>query len=357
MIQSTCAGGRRRARTAALVGAAVAIATGAAACGSSGSGASSSGGGSGTTLRIAYQVIPNGAPIVKQQKWLEKNLPGVKVEWHQFAAAQDVLTAMGAGSVDVGLIGSTGVATAVAKGLDFEVPWIFDVEGDNEALVVKKSSGVNSVKDLAGKTIATPFGSTTQYSLIAALKDAGVSDKVKVLDMTPPDALAAWGRGDIVGSYIWEPTLSKMKSSGGKVIMTSRKMASKGVVTADLAVVSKSYAKAHPKVVQGWLKQEDRAVKLIKSNLPKAAKIVAKEFSISPKDAQTQMKELVFLTGKQQLGSKYLGSGAAPGDLAKTLSKTCAFLKSQKLVASCPDQSAFDSSVSGKYLKGAVNGS
>lgn len=346
---------RRGARGAVVVGAALAISTAVAACGGSGSGGeSAAGGGSGKTLRIAYQVIPNGAPIVKNQKWLEKNLKGVKIKWHQFAAAQDVLTALGAGSVDVGLIGSTGVATAVAKGLDFEVPWIYDVEGDNEALVVRKDSGVNSVKDLAGKTIATPFGSTTQYSLIAALKDAGVYDKVKVLDMKPPEALAAWNRKDIAGSYIWDPTLSKMKSHGGKVIVSSRQMSKKGVLTADLAVVSKSYAEDNPDVVEGWLKQQDRAVNLIKTDLPKAAKIVAKEFSISQKDALSQMKGLVFLTGKEQLDSKYLGSGGNPGDLSKTLAKTCTFLKDQKLVSECPEQSAFDESVTGKYLKNAT---
>ncbi len=346
--------GRRGARGVAVVGASLAIATAAAACGGGSGDNSAASNGSGKTLRIAYQVIPNGAPIVKHQKWLEKNLKGVTIKWHQFAAAQDVLTALGAGSVDVGLIGSTGVATAVAKGLDFEVPWIYDVEGDNEALVVRKGSGVNSVKDLVGKTIATPFGSTTQYSLIAALKDAGVYGKVKVLDMKPPEALAAWNRKDIVGSYIWDPTLSQMKSHGGKVIVSSRQMSKKGVLTADLAVVSKSYAKSNPDIVEGWLKQQDRAVKLIKSNLPKAAKIVAKEFSISPKDAQGQMKGLVFLTGKQQLSSKYLGSGGKPGDLSKTLSKTCSFLKDQKLVSDCPGQSAFDESVNGTYLKNAT---
>lgn len=325
-----------------------------AACGAGGGNSAS---GSSNTLRIAYQVIPNGDPIVKHEKWLEDNLKGVKVEWRQFDAAQDVITAMASGAVDVGLIGSTGVANAVAQGLNFETPWIFDVEGDNEALVVKANQGINSVADLAGKTIATPFGSTTQYSLTAALKDAGVEGKVKVLDMKPPEALAAWNRGDIAGAYIWEPTLTQMKDDGGKVIMTSRQLAGQGVVTADLAVVNKDYAQSNTATVQEWLKQENRAVELIRSDPQKAAQIVADEFSIKPADAAAQMKELVFLDAKQQTGAKYLGTAGKPGALAGTLNTTCDFLKAQKLVPSCPGKSAFDAAVNGGYLSQATNGS
>lgn len=345
-----------RARQGGLAGVMLAAALVLAACGSGAGGGSSSSGDS-QTLRIAYQVIPNGDPIVKHEKWLEGNLKGVKVQWRQFDAAQDVITAMASGAIDVGLIGSTGVANAVAQNLDFEVPWIFDVEGDNEALVVKKSQGINSVADLAGKTIATPFGSTTQYSLIAALKDAGVDGKVKVLDMKPPEALAAWNRGDIAGSYIWEPTLTQMKNDGGKVIMTSGKLAAKGVVTADLAIVNKDYAKKNPKTVAAWVKQENRAVQLIRSDPQKAAQIVGTEFGIKPAVAAAQMKELVFLDAQEQLSSKYLGPSGKPGGLADTLQTTCEFLKGQKLIPSCPAKSAFDGAVTGKYVGEAANGS
>lgn len=359
IIRPGGAGRPGRLRRAPLVGlsALALLAPVACAGGGTASSGSGSGSGSGTTLRIAYQVIPNGDPIVKQQKWLEQNLKGVKIEWRQFDAAQDVITAMASNAVDVGLIGSTGVANAVAQNLKFEVPWIFDVEGDNEAFVVKANKGINSLADLAGKTIATPFGSTTQYSLTAALQEAGVAGKVKVLDMKPPEALAAWTRGDIAGSYIWEPTLSKMRADGGKVIVTSRQMSQKGVVTADLAVVSKSYAAKNPKVVQEWLKQENRAIELIRSDPAKAAQIVAGAFGIKQADAAAQMKELVFLDGKEQLSPKFLGTPGSPGALATTLQKTCAFLNAQKLVPACPAAQAFKDAVNGTYLNGAVNGS
>lgn len=84
LINSTARFGR--ARQGILFSMMLAVAMVLAACGGGGGSGSGSGSGSGGTLRIAYQVIPNGDPIVKHEKWLEDNLKGVKIEWHQFDA-------------------------------------------------------------------------------------------------------------------------------------------------------------------------------------------------------------------------------------------------------------------------------
>jgi taurine transport system substrate-binding protein len=43
-----------------------------------------------------------------------------------------------------------------------------------EALVVRNGSGIDKPEDLIGKTIATPFVSTSHYSLLGALKHWGL---------------------------------------------------------------------------------------------------------------------------------------------------------------------------------------
>lgn len=341
----------RRGNAAALVAMLVAALT--AACGGDDGGDS---GGGPAKLRIAYQVIPNGAPILKNQRWLEDTLK-IPVEWRQFDSGSDVNRAVASGSVDIGLAGSTLVANGIASNLQYEVPWIYDVIGDNEALVVKKDRKINTVADLVGKRIATPLGSTTQYSLVAALQQAGVDPKkVSIIDMKPPDALAAWQRGDIDGSYVWHPTLQKMIDDGGKVLVTSGQLAQKGIVTADLGIVSKSFAKKHPDTVAEWLRQEDRAAKMIKNEPAKAAAIVAKEFGISEKEATAQMKDLIILDGEQQLGKEYLGDGDARGALGDTLRKTAQFLVDGKIIPMAPDKKAFEDAVNPTYLKTAMGG-
>ncbi len=323
------------------------------ACGGEGVTSSSSGGGGGgdKTLRVAYQVIPNSAPIVKHEHWLEDEK--IKVKWNQFDSGSDVNRAVASGSVDVGLAGSTLVANGIASGLDYEVPWIYDVIGKNEALVAQKN--IKSIKDLVGKKVATPLGSTTQYSLIAALKDAGVDpSQVRIIDMKPPDAVAAFKRGSIDAAYIWNPTLKTLVDGGGKILVTSADMAAKGVVTADLGIVSKKFAKDHPDVVSAWLKAEDRGAQMIKTDPEKAAKIIGDEFSISPADARSQMKDSIYLTGEEQLGADYLGTKDAPGKLGDTLFKTAVFLKDNKIIDTVPSKEDFAKAVNPTYLQSAL---
>ena len=96
------------------------------------------------TIRIGYQLIPNGDAIVRQLGWLEEALPDTKIEWLPFESGGDVNTAVAAGSLDIGLAGiEPGHPRARPPlSLPYAVPWIFDVIGTNEALVATKDSGV-----------------------------------------------------------------------------------------------------------------------------------------------------------------------------------------------------------------------
>ena len=110
-----------------------------------------------------------------------------------------------------------------------------------------------------GKKIATPFASTSHYSLLAALEDAGVDrDDVDIIDAEPDDIYAAWTPGDIDGAYVWNPNLAKIDHEGGKVLITSAELAEKGKTTYDLAVVTNSFADQYPAAVTTWVEQQNR---------------------------------------------------------------------------------------------------
>ncbi len=95
------------------------------------------------------------------------------IDWKLFDSGGSVNEAVLAGGVDIGLVGSSPASRGISSGIEYQVPWIFDVIGKAEALVVKGDSGITSIADLKGKTIATPFASTSHYSLLAALAGRG----------------------------------------------------------------------------------------------------------------------------------------------------------------------------------------
>ncbi|WP_245601904.1 taurine ABC transporter substrate-binding protein [Hamadaea tsunoensis] len=305
-------------------------------------------------LRIGYQLIPNGDLIVKDQGWLEAALPGTKVVWSKFDSGGDVNTAIIAGAIDIGLAGSSPVARGLAAPLNipYAVPWIFDVIGDNEALVVKP--GIDSVAALAGKKVATPFASTSHYSLLAALAAAGVPESgLKIIDLEPPEIQAAWQRGDIDGAYVWTPVLAELRKQG-KVLVTSRDLAGQGKLTADLAVVRKDFLAQYPAAVKTWLRQQDRAVKLTRSDKAAAAASIGKQLNLSPDEAAAQLAELVLLDLSEQAGADYLGKPGAPGKLAENLHSAAEFLTAQKKLTGAPDLAVYQSALAVQALADAA---
>jgi taurine transport system substrate-binding protein len=312
-----------------------------------------------TEIRIGYQGVPNGDLVVKNQGWLEEAFPGTTITWTKFESGGDVNTAIIGGSLDIGLAGSSPVTAGLSEPLNipYQVPWIFDVIGEAESLVVKNDSGVTDIAGLEGKKVGTPFASTSHYSLLAALQEAGVNpESVKLVDLQPPDILAAWQRGDIDAAYVWSPTLDELKQDG-TVLATSAELAKKGYPTYDLAVVTKDFLSQYPEAVTTWLEQQNRAVELIQRDPAEAAVAIAAELGITPEEAQAQIKGLVFLTAEEQMSEKYLGTPAEPGAFADGLLKAAEFLESQQKIEAVPSLETLQAGIDTESLNDAVSGS
>ena len=140
---------------------------------------------------------------------------GYKINFRKFGGGGDVIRAMASGQVQIGEAGSAPVASALSQGLPVELIWILDDIADAEALVARKGSGVKTVADLKGKKIGVPFTSTTHFHTLVALEAAKVNpNDVRILNMRPPEIAAAWERGDIDATFIWDPVLAKVKGNG-----------------------------------------------------------------------------------------------------------------------------------------------
>ncbi|WP_029431181.1 ABC transporter substrate-binding protein [Blastococcus sp. URHD0036] len=329
---STPRGWRRLAAALSLT----ALVTGLAACGDDDN--SSGGDGGEKSIRIAYQAFPSGDLIVKNQGWLEEALPDYDIEWTQFDSGASINTAFVAGSVDIAAIGSSPVARGLSAPLDipYQVAWILDVAGDNEALVAREGTGIESVEDLAGHKVATPFSSTSHYSLLAALDQAGVdSADVDLIDLQPQDIVAAWDQGTIDAAYVWLPALDQLRGSGTDLI-SSRELATNGKPTLDLGVASTEFIEGDPEAISAWRQVEARALRLIADDPDAAAQAVAEELGIDPADAADQLTQGVFLDPTELTSEEWLGTPDAPGNLAANLEDAAQFLVEQQQIPEAP---------------------
>ena len=211
--------------------------------------------------------------------------------------------------------------------------------------MARTGSNIETIADLKGKRVATPFASTAHYSLLAALAQNGLStNDVQLIDLQPQAILAAWERGDIDAAYSWLPSLDQLERSG-KVLITSRELADKGKPTLDLAAVSNSFAKDNPKVVDVWRQQQARALREIKDDPAAAAKAIASEIALSPDDVAQQLNKTVFLTPDQVASPEWLGAEGKPGNLAANLESASQFLADQKQIPAPAPLSTFQNAI------------
>lgn len=307
-------------------------------------------------VTIAYQDMVVPYRVAQEAKELEK-ATGYKISWKQFGGGGEVIKAMASGAVQIGEVGSAGIAAAVSRGEPLELFWILDDIGDAEALVAKNGSGINSVADLKGKKIAMPFNSTTHFHTMVALEQAKVNPAdVQILNMRPPEVRAAWQRGDIQATYIWDPVLAEVKKDG-KVILTSGKLSAEtGKATFDGYVVNKNWAKDHRDFMVQFVKILAGADERYRSNKAKwgadsaEVKAVAKWTGAKPEDVPNGMALYRFPTMAEQ-NSKWLGGGKN-GVAAKALAATADFQKAQKQIEkTLPDYSTV---VNASYVQAAA---
>jgi taurine transport system substrate-binding protein len=309
------------------------------------------------TIRIGYQTFPSGDLVVKNNRWLEEALPDYNIKWVKFDSGADVNTAFIAKELDFGALGSSPVARGLSAPLNipYKVAFVLDVAGDNEALVARNGTGIDTIAQLKGKRVATPFASTAHYSLLAALAQNGPSPSdVQLVDLQPQAILAAWDRGDIDAAYTWLPTLDDLRKSG-KDLITSRQLAKDGKPTLDLGVVADQFATEHPDIVDVWRQQEARALTLIKDDPAAAAKAVAAEIGLSPEQTEGQIKQGVFLTPEQVGSPEWLGSDGKPGNIAVNLQSASRFLADQKQIPSAASLETFQDAIYTKGLPGVLS--
>ncbi|MCC7069275.1 MAG: taurine ABC transporter substrate-binding protein [Burkholderiales bacterium] len=295
-------------------------------------------------VTIAYQDMVVPYRMAQESKALEA-ATGYKINWKQFGGGGEVVKALASGAVQLGEVGSAGIAAAVSRGEPLELFWILDDIGDAEALVAKKGSGITKVADLKGKRIAMPFNSTTHFHTIVALEQAKINPaEVKILNMRPPEVRAAWQRGDIDATFIWDPVLAEVKKDGTLVTTSGQISAATGKATFDGYVANTNWSKSHRDFMVKFVKIMADADAKYRADSKQwkvdgpEVKAIAKWSGSKPEDVLGAIGLYRFPSAKDQ-ATTWLGGGAN-SIAAKALTATAAFQLSQKQIEkTLPDYS------------------
>lgn len=295
---------------------------------------------------VAYQTTVDPAKVAQADGAYEK-ASNAKIDWRKFDSGAEVITAVASGDVQIGYVGSSPLAAAATRQLPIQTFLIATQIGDAEALVARNGAGIAKPEDLVGKKIAVPFVSTGHYSLLAALKHWKIDpSKVTILNLAPPAIIAAWQRGDIDATYVWDPALGGAKSNG-KVLISSGELGKLGAPTFDAWIVRKDFAEKHPEAVRAFAKvtldayadyrKDPQAWLADKANIDKVVKLSGAK----AEDIPLLLQGNVFPLAADQVTA--LGAPTT-----QAINQTATFLKEQgKVDAVLPDYAPY---VSAKYV-------
>lgn len=161
-------------------------------------------------VKIGYQKT--NLPVIAQREGtIEKALEsqGTKVAWVEFTAGPPLVEALNAGAIDLGWTGDAPPIFGQSAGSAIAYVAALPANGQGEAIVAKPESGIKTVADLKGRTVAVGKGTSAHNLLVAALEEAGLTiDDVTVTYLPPADAAAAFASDKVEAWSVWDPFLA-----------------------------------------------------------------------------------------------------------------------------------------------------
>lgn len=276
---------------------------------------------------IGYQTEVDPSKLAQVSGAYDRAL-GQPVVWRKFDSGTDVITALAAGDIDFGYLGSSPLAIAATRQLPITTVVLASRLGASEALVVRNGAGIEQGRDLVGKRVAVPFVSTSHYSLLAALVHWHVAPAaVPIINLSPPQIAAAWARGDVDAAYVWEPAQSALRRTG-RILVGSDDVARWGAPTYDAWVVRREFVRTNPAVVGAFVRVTLEAARQWQHDAahPDAGQMraVAALTGVPAQDVPWMMSSNDYPDAAAQAGPALLGGG-----LAHDLATTAQFLASQ----------------------------
>lgn len=252
-------------------------------------------------ITIAEQYGLPYAPlqIVKEFKLIEKNLPGISVNWRQLGNTAAIREAMLAGELDAGFMAIPPFLIGWDKGMDWKIAC--GLSTSPVGLITHKKE-IKSLQDFTeNDRIALPQPGSVQHILLAMACEKTFGDPKKLdnilVTMAHPDGMnALLARREISAHFTTPPYLTReLEAEGMRQILDGREAMGEefsfivGVTTSDLY-------HHNPKAYKAFVLAISEAVSFMAENPEQTAAILAKAYGMDESEIKNylQKKEMVY---------------------------------------------------------------
>lgn len=234
-------------------------------------------------LTIAYQPGIGYTPLIimKAQDTLENQYPGMKVDWKVLASGAAITNGVIAGQIDIGAGGVGPMILGWARGVNWRylapMNW-------GDLWLMAKDPNIKTIADLKGKRIAMPGPTSIQAVVLKKMAQVKLGDAhaldAGIVSMEHPDGMQALIAGQVDAHLTSMPFQAQEKVHGAHVVARSYQYF--GASSFLGVMVTQKFYDAYPAFSKRFYDDIVAAIKMIKANPVKVAKILQDDAGGAP---------------------------------------------------------------------------
>ena len=228
-------------------------------------------------VRVGYVHVFDDAPIVIARDKGFFAAEGLDAQVTSFTSGPTLVKGLVSDQLEVGILGFTNALTWSAQGADLKI--VGKVQEGFHSLVARGDRGIQSLKDLKGKSIASQSAGSTADIVLkgVVLKKAGLTEKdLQIMYTAPATALASLRAGRVDSAFLFEPydTVARAALPVKELFEVGKSWPFPCMVV----TVPGKLVEEQPDTVRKILASIRRSIEFMKAKPTEAAKVLAPAF-------------------------------------------------------------------------------
>jgi NitT/TauT family transport system substrate-binding protein len=238
-------------------------------------------------ITIAYQPGLGYAALIlmKQQRTLERQFPGLDVDWKVLASGTPITNGVISGDIQVGAVGVGPMLVGWARGVNWKVIAPLN-EGD--LWLMARDPNIRTIGDLRGKRIATPTRTSIQAVVLRKMAEAKLGNPRALdsglIDMDHPDGMQALLTGQIDAHFTSPPFQFQEKVRGAHVVGRSYNYF--GAHTFLVTVMTQDFYNRYPAFARAFYNNVIKMNTMIRKQPDRVARILQQDAGGLPTNRQ-----------------------------------------------------------------------
>ena len=248
-------------------------------------------------IRIDWATYNPVSMVLKEKGLLEKEFAkdGIGILWVQTLGSNKALEYLNAGSIDFGSTAGSAALLGRINGNPIKSIYVFS-KPEWTALVTRKDTQINTIRDLKGKRVAVTRGTDPHIFLVRALLSVGMTEKdISEVLLQHPDGKVALIRGDVDAWAGLDPMMAQAQvEDGGRLFYRNKDANTYGILNS-----SEDFLKTYPDLARRVLAAYDQARKYCLANYDDEKRVFMDVTKLPAAVVDIQLKERTDLTNNR----------------------------------------------------------